>query len=121
MKRDAEAHAAEDKARRELVDLKNRADAFVIQTRKALEEHGGKVTAETRGAVESALSGLETKIKGDDKAAIEAGMKELEKASMELGKIVYEQAAKEQASSTAEPKPAGGGNAKDQHHGHNKD
>ncbi|MCX5688380.1 MAG: molecular chaperone DnaK [Planctomycetota bacterium] len=113
MKRDAEAHAAEDKARRELVDLKNRADAFVIQTRKALEEHGGKVSAETRGAVESALSSLETKIKGDDKAAIEAGMKELEKASMELGKVVYEQAAKDQASATAEPKPSGAGNAKD--------
>jgi molecular chaperone DnaK len=111
MKRDAEAHAAEDKARRELVDLKNRADAFVIQTRKALEEHGGKVSAETRGAVESALSNLESKIKGDDKVAIEAAMKELEKASMELGKVIYEQAAKEQPQ--AEPKPAGGGGAKD--------
>ncbi|MEI7657596.1 MAG: molecular chaperone DnaK [Phycisphaerae bacterium] len=111
MKRDAEAHAAEDKARRELVDLKNRADAFVIQTRKALEEHGGKVSAETRGAVESALSNLESKIKGDDKPAIEAAMKELEKASMELGKVIYEQAAKEQPQ--AEPKPAGGGGAKD--------
>ncbi|MBL9001473.1 MAG: molecular chaperone DnaK [Phycisphaerae bacterium] len=104
MKRDAEAHAAEDKARRELVDLKNRADAVVIQTRKALEEHGGKVSAETRGAVESALSNLEGKIKGDDKAAIEAAMKELEKAGMELGKVIYEEAAKKSAP-TAEPKP----------------
>jgi molecular chaperone DnaK len=111
MKRDAEAHAAEDKARRELVDLKNRADAFVIQTRKALEEHGGKVSAETRGAVESSLSNLEAKIKGDDKAAIEAAMKELEKASMELGKVIYEQAAKEQPQ--AEPKPSGGGGKDD--------
>ena len=111
MKRDAEAHAAEDKARRELVDLKNRADAFVIQTRKALEEHGGKVSAETRGAVESSLSNLEAKIKGDDKVAIEAAMKELEKASMELGKVIYEQAAKEQPQ--AEPKPSGGGGKDD--------
>ncbi len=111
MKRDAEAHAAEDKARRELVDLKNRADAFVIQTRKALEEHGGKVSAETRGAVESAISNLEAKIKGDDKPAIEAAMKELEKAGMELGKVVYEQAAKEQPQ--AEPKPSGGGGKDD--------
>jgi len=107
MKRDAEAHAAEDKARRELVDLKNKADAFVLQTRKALEEHGGKVSAETRGAVESGLSSLEAKIKGDDKAAIEAAMKELEKASMELGKVVYEEAAKK-AGSTTEAKPEGG-------------
>ena len=112
MKRDAEAHAAEDKARREVVDLKNKADAFIIQTRKALEEHGGKVTAEVRGKIESAMSNLESKIKGDDKAAIEAGMSELEKASMELGKIIYEEEAKKgQAgggeASVSEPKPAG--------------
>ncbi len=90
MKRDAEMHAAEDKARRELVDLKNRGDAFVIQTRKSLEEHGGKVSPESRGKIESAISNLESKIKADDKAAIEAAMKELETASMELGKVVYE-------------------------------
>jgi molecular chaperone DnaK len=105
MKRDAEAHAAEDKARRELVDLKNRADAVLLQTRKALEEHGGKVSQETRSAVENALSNLEGKMKGDDKAAIQSAMNELEKASMELGKVVYEEAAKK-AGSTAEPKPA---------------
>jgi molecular chaperone DnaK len=94
MKRDAEQHAAEDKARRELVDLKNRAEAMVIQTRKALEEHGGKVAGDVRGRIESALSSLEDKIKGDDKAAIEAAIKELESSSMELGKAVYEAQAK---------------------------
>lgn len=109
MKRDAEQHAAEDKKRRELVDLKNRADATVIQTRKALEEHGGKVSNESRGQIESALSSLEEKIKGDDKDAIERAMKELEKVSMELGKAVYEAAAKAApagAGSQAEAKPA---------------
>ncbi|MCE2967201.1 MAG: molecular chaperone DnaK [Phycisphaeraceae bacterium] len=90
MKRDAEAHAAEDKKRRELVDLKNRADAFVLSTRKALEEHGGKVSAEVRSKIESAASNLEGAIKGEDKSAIERAMKELETASMELGKAVYE-------------------------------
>lgn len=90
MKRDAEAHAAEDKKRRELVDLKNRADAFVLSTRKALEEHGGKVSAEVRSKIESAASNLESAIKGEDKSAIERAMKELETASMELGKAVYE-------------------------------
>ncbi len=115
MKRDAEAHAAEDKARRELVDLKNRADAAVIQTRKSLEEHGGKVGPDVRGKIESALSNLEDKIKGDDKAAIDAAMKELERASMELGKIIYEEAAKKSAGAApgstegqnAETKPGG--------------
>ncbi|MCC6677146.1 MAG: molecular chaperone DnaK [Phycisphaerales bacterium] len=112
MKRDAESHAAEDKARREVIDLKNRADASVIQTRKALEEYGGKVTAEVRGKVESALSNLESTIKGEDKAAIQAAMNELEKASMELGKVMYEEAAKK-GDSTAETKPDSGGAKKD--------
>ena len=97
MKRDAEAHAEEDRKRRALVDLKNRADAVVHQNRKSLEEHGAKVTPEIRGRIESALSNLEDKIKGDDATAIEAALKEVESASMELGKIMYEEAAKQQA------------------------
>jgi molecular chaperone DnaK len=90
MKRDAEMHAAEDKKRRETVDLKNRADATIIHTRKALEEHGGKVSPEIRGRIESALSAVESTLKGEDKEAIERSMKELDNASMELGKAVYE-------------------------------
>jgi molecular chaperone DnaK len=90
MKRDAEAHAADDKARRELVDSKNRGDAMLIQTRKDLEEHGGKVSPEARGKIESALSNLESRLKTDEKAAIEAAIAELEKARMELGKAIYE-------------------------------
>src|SRR5262249_29138404 len=90
MKRDAEAHAAEDKKRREVVDLKNKGDAQVIHVRKALEEHGGKIPAEARGKIESALSALETAIKGEDKDAIERAMKELDNSSQELGKAVYE-------------------------------
>ncbi|MBI1190112.1 MAG: molecular chaperone DnaK [Tepidisphaera sp.] len=112
MKRDAEAHAAEDKARRELVDLKNKGDQMVIATRKSLEEHGGKVAADVRGKIESAMSNLESKIKADDKAAIEAAMKELETASMELGKIVYEEAAKKAGGDGAAGGATTGGEAK---------
>mgnify|MGYP006277362403 FL=1 len=102
MKSEAEAHAEEDKARRELIDLKNRAEAMVHQTRKSLDEHGEKISAEVRGNIESAVSNLEDKIKGDDKAAIEAAVSELETASMELGKAVYEaEASKAQASGAA--------------------
>ena len=93
MKADAEAHAEEDRRRRELVDLKNRGDGMVSQTRKALDEHGEKVSGDVRSRIESAISNLESKLKGDEKSAIEAAMKELETASMELGKVVYEQAA----------------------------
>ncbi len=90
MKRDAEAHAEEDKTRREVVDFKNRADAMLIQTRKSLEEHGGKVTPETRSKIENAIGTLETAIKSEAKDPIERAMKELETASYELGKAVYE-------------------------------
>tara|TARA_R110002072_G_scaffold42064_10_gene117975 strand:+ start:128940 stop:130841 length:1902 start_codon:yes stop_codon:yes gene_type:complete len=103
MKADAEAHAEEDKKRRELVDLKNRADAMIAQTRKSLEEHGEKVTPEIRGSIESAISGLESKLKdeGVTKEAIEAGLKELETASMELGKVIYEASAAEAGAEAA--------------------
>ncbi len=112
MKRDAEAHATEDKARRELIDLKNRADSTLFQTRKALEEHGGKVSSEVRGKVESALSNLETQIKGEDKSAIEAAMRELDKASMELGKVMYEAAKAQGAGPGSGPAPGGDAGAK---------
>lgn len=97
MKADAEAHAEEDKKRRELVDLKNRADGMIAQTRKSLEEHGEKVTPEIRSSIEAAISGLESKLKDDSitKEAIEASLKELETASMELGKAIYEASAAE--------------------------
>jgi molecular chaperone DnaK len=93
MRRDAEAHAAEDKAKRELVDLKNQAEQVLYSTRKSLEEHGGKVSASARGNIESALSNLESKLKEDNKQAIEAALKQLNDASVELGKAVYESAA----------------------------
>jgi molecular chaperone DnaK len=92
MKTDAEAHAEEDKARRELVDLKNRAEQMAYATRKSLEEHGEKVSPEVRAAIESAVSSVEEKAKGDDKEAIEAALSSLSKTSMELGKAVYESA-----------------------------
>ncbi len=90
MKVEAESHAGEDKQRRELIDLKNRAEMILYSTRKSLEEHGGKVSADVRGSIESAISNLESKVKADDKEAIEAALRQLENAAMELGKAVYE-------------------------------
>lgn len=101
MKADAEAHAEEDKKRRELVDTKNRGDSLVSQTRKSLEEHGDKVSAEVRSNIESAVSNLEDKLKGEDKAAIESAIEELSKVSMELGKAVYEAEAAKAGGSAA--------------------
>lgn len=110
MKADAEAHAEEDRRRREVVDLKNRGDGLVSQTRRSLEEHGDKVSPEVRSNIESALSNLEGKLKGDEKAAIEAAINELQKVSMELGKAVYEAEAKASAASGADRPDSGSGN-----------
>ena len=113
MKRDAEANAEADKGRRELIDAKNKGDSILYQTRKALEEHGGKVSSEVRGNIESSLNALEGALKGDDKKVIEHSIAEVEKASMELGKVMYEQAKSqsEGGSGDAEPKPSGDSSA----------
>ncbi len=111
MKADAEAHAEEDKKRREVVDLKNRGDGLIAQTRKALDEHGDKVSGEVRSKIESAISNAEDKLKGDEKEPIEAALRELETASSELGKIVYEQAAKEAGGESAAAQDASNANA----------
>ena len=103
MKSDAESHASEDKAKRELIELKNQAEQIVYATRKQLEEHGEKVGADVRGTIESAVSNLEEKVKGDDKDAIEAALNQVNTASQELGKAAYE------AASQSEDAPAEGG------------
>jgi molecular chaperone DnaK len=84
MRKDAEDHAATDKARRELVDAKNRAEQVAYQVRKQLEELGAKVPQDTRTKIESAVSNLESTLKGDDKAAIEAALTNLTNAAGEL-------------------------------------
>ncbi|MFI4859108.1 MAG: molecular chaperone DnaK [Phycisphaerales bacterium JB063] len=92
MKKDAEAHAEEDKKKREVVDLKNQADAIVFQTRKQVDEYGDKVDADVRGKIESALSNLEDKIKGDDADAIKAALENLNNVRQELGAAMNEAA-----------------------------
>jgi molecular chaperone DnaK len=106
MRKEAEQNAAADKVRRELIDLRNQGEAAAYATRKSLEEHGGKISAEARGKVESALTNLETALKGEDKAAMEAALKNLNDSSMELGKAVYEAT---QASQAGGAKPEAGG------------
>lgn len=102
MKQDAEAHAGEDKKRREFVELKNKADGMVFKTRKSLEEYGEKVGADVRSNIESAISSVEDKLKGDDSDALKRALEELEKSSQELGKVIYEaEAAKQQAAAGA--------------------
>jgi molecular chaperone DnaK len=114
MTKDAEAHAAEDKKRREVIDLKNQADQLVYSTEKTVKEHGEKVSADTRGKIESAMNNLKEAAKGEDGDAIKKAMENLSTTAQELGKILYEEAAKKQGgakqpgNAASEPKNAEG-------------
>ncbi len=97
MKKDAESHAAEDKKKREVVDLKNQADQLIYATEKTLKEHGDKVSGDTRGKIESAVNNLKEAAKGDSAEAIKKAIENLSNTSQELGKALYEEAAKKTA------------------------
>ena len=99
MTKEAESHAEEDKKKREVVDLKNQADQLIYSTEKTLKEHGDKVSAETRGNIENAANNLKEAIKGEDADAIKKAIENLGEAGQELGKTLYEEAAKKQAAS----------------------
>jgi molecular chaperone DnaK len=100
MKKDADAHSEEDKTRRKVVDLKNQADQLIYSTEKMLKEHGGKVSASTRSKIENAVNNLKDAQKGEDAEAIRRAIDNLGDAGQELGKTLYEEAAKKQASTS---------------------
>jgi len=101
MRKEAEEHAEEDHKRREVVDMKNQADQLIYQTEKQLKEYGDKVPAEVRGKIESAINGLRDAIKGDDHDAIRRALDNFNTEVQELGKVLYEQVAKTQATAGA--------------------
>jgi molecular chaperone DnaK len=102
MKKEAESHAEEDKKKREVVDVKNQADQLIYSTEKTLKEHGDRVSAETRGKIESAVNNLKEAAKGEDAEAIRKAIENLGTAGQELGKVLYEEAAKKQAASATD-------------------
>jgi molecular chaperone DnaK len=93
MKQDAEAHAEEDKKRRELIDLKNQGDALAYQTEKMLNEQGDKVSGEDRSNIESAVSNLREALKSDDADAIRKAMESLTASSHKVAEEMYKNAA----------------------------
>ncbi len=107
MKRDAEANAEQDKARREVVDLKNELEQLVHSTRKQLEDNKDKLSEDDVKEIESALEELESKRNSDDKAALEGARDEFAKKAQKLGEILYAQAQQE-AGAQAGPDAAGG-------------
>ena len=95
MVKDAEAHAEEDRLRREEAEIRNNADSLVYQTEKVLREQGEKVTEEERTAVEGPLSELKTALNGSDNDAIKAATEKLMTASQAFSQKLYEAAARD--------------------------
>jgi molecular chaperone DnaK len=89
MVKDAEAHAAEDKKRRELVDAKNSGEALAHDAEKALKDYGDKVAQSDRSAIESAVASLRTALQGEDVETIKARTNDLMQAQMKLGEAMY--------------------------------
>ena len=93
MVKDAEAHAEEDRQRREEADIRNSADSLVYQTEKLLKEQGEKISAEERANVETKLADLKTAISGSELETIKSATEALMTASQEFTQKLYEQAA----------------------------
>ena len=108
MVKDAEAHAAEDKKRRELIESKNRAEALVHEAEKNLREHEKLVSAGDKSAIESDVAALKSALEGEDKTAIDEKAQALSQSMMKMGEAIYKaQAASgeagEQAQAASEP------------------
>ncbi|MBV8764061.1 MAG: molecular chaperone DnaK [Hyphomicrobiales bacterium] len=104
MVKDAEAHAAEDKKRRELVEAKNQGESLVHSTEKSVKEFGDKVSAEDKSAIETAVEALKAALGGEDAEAIKSRTNELLQASMKLGEAMYKAS---QAEGQAGAQPGG--------------
>ena len=102
MAKDAEAHSAEDKARREEIDAKNQLDTMVYNVEKMLKEQGEKISGSDRGDVENAIADAKKALEGGDKSAMEKARETLTKASHKLAEQMYK-AAQSQAAPGAGP------------------
>jgi molecular chaperone DnaK len=107
MEEDAEAHAEEDKALREVVDARNAADGMVHSVKKSLEEHGDKLEADEKEKIEAAIKDLEDIVKDGDKETIEEKTNALMEASQILGEKANAEAQGQANAESAQASPEG--------------
>ncbi len=105
MAKDADAHAAEDKAQRESIDSKNQLDSMVYQIEKMLREQGDKISGSDRGDVENAIADAKKALESNDKAQMDRARDTLTKASHKLAEQMYKAA---QPGPGAGPTPGAG-------------
>jgi molecular chaperone DnaK len=89
MAKEADAHSAEDKTRREEIDAKNQLDSLTYNIEKMLKEHGDKISGSERGDVENALADAKKAIEGGDKAQMDSARERLTAASHKLAEQMY--------------------------------
>ena len=97
MVKDAEMHAADDRARKEAVETRNQADGLIYTTEKNLAEYGDKVPAEEKTGIEDAIAALKTAMEGEDVEDIRAKSETLAQAAMKLGEAMYKAQQEEEA------------------------
>jgi molecular chaperone DnaK len=107
MAKEADAHAAEDKAKREEIEARNQLDSMVYNIEKMLREHGDKISGSERGDVESALADAKKALEGADAAAMNAARDRLTQASHKLAEAMYKQAQPQGGAPGAGPQPGG--------------
>lgn len=108
MVQEAEAHAAEDKARKEEVETRNNADSLVYQAEKAIKDAGDKADKELVAKVQAAADKLKETLKGTDMEQIKADTEELTKPLYEMSAAMYKEEEAAQAASQADPSAAKG-------------
>jgi len=106
MIKDAEAHADEDRKRKEAVETRNQADTLVYSTEKTLREHGDKVDESVKAEIEEAVGTLKTALEGDDIDAVTSAMEAVGSKSQQLAEAIY-QASNDEAAAAADGDAAG--------------
>ena len=106
MVRDAEAHAEEDRRRKDEAEARNQADTLVYQTEKLLREQGDKISGDEKSSVESALADLKTALAGTDVEAIKSATERLMTTSQNFTQKLYEAASSSTASTRRPARPA---------------
>lgn len=90
MMKDAEANAASDKAKKELVDAKNHADTLIFSIEKSMTEYGDKLTEEEKNNINAEVEATKKVLEGEDLEAIKSATEKLTNASMKLGEKIYQ-------------------------------
>ena len=108
---DAEKFAAEDKARKEEVEVRNHADSMVYSTEKTLKELGDKISAEDKAKIEAEVANVKKALEGTDNAAIKAASEKLTEVSYEAFGKIYQQQAQEAAQQQQQAGPQAGGSS----------